>query len=131
MMTQKPNRFLAILAYVIPIVGPALALILDRKNVFALYHACQGLMVTMLAVFLPVLWLVASWAIAWVPMAGPTLGAASFTIVVAAVVLAFILAVAGVINVVGEKMTPLFLVGRRGERLFVRLYPEPVVKSST
>ncbi|MFN2202089.1 MAG: hypothetical protein ACK2UO_12830 [Caldilineaceae bacterium] len=131
MMTQKPNRSLAVLAYVIPIVGPALALLFDRKNVFALYHACQGLMVTMLAVFLPVLWLVVSWAIAWVPMAGPTLGAASFTIVVAAIVLAFALAVAGVVNVLGERMAPLFLVGRRGERLFVRLYPEPVVESSS
>jgi branched-subunit amino acid permease len=74
---------------------------------------------------------VVSWAIAWVPMAGPTLGAASFTIVVAAIVLAFALAVAGVVNALGERMAPLFLVGRRGERLFVRLYPEPVVESSS
>ncbi len=129
-MEQKPNRLLAVLSYVIPFLGPAAVFFFDRKNVFALYHACQAFALAMLALLLPVGWLLIAWAIAWVPMAGPTLGATMFTIVMAGLATAVVLTVVGIVNALNSRMSPLFMVGRRGERLFVRLFPDPVVESN-
>jgi uncharacterized membrane protein len=128
-VVQKPNRLLAVLCYLLPIVGPVAIFLFGRRKLFALYHACQAIMLAAMAVLLPVAWLVASLAIAWVPMAGPTLGASAFTIVIVGLLAAVVLGIVGIFNAFGAKMTPLFLVGRRGERLFVRLYPAPVVES--
>ena len=102
----------------------------DRKNLFALYHACQAFVMVLSALVLPVGWLLVSWALGWVPLAGPTLAAASFSIVMAGYATLAVLLVVGMVNALRARMTPLFLVGRWGERLFARLFPEPVVESS-
>jgi uncharacterized membrane protein len=129
-MEQSPNRLLAALAYLIPLIGPLVVVVFDRRNLFAFYHACQALTLVALAIVLPVGWAVISWATAWVPMAGPTMSATTFTIVIAGLVMVLVLSVVGIVNALNGKMTPLFLIGRRGERLFVRLFPERVVKSN-
>ena len=129
-METKPNRLLAV------------AIVSDSysrtgcRRVFLIARTClrcimpaRRLRWLLLAVLLPLGWIVLSWAIAWVPMAGPTLGAAMFTIVMAGLVTALVLTIVGIANALNARMTPLFLVGRRGERLFVRLFPEPVVES--
>ena len=128
---ENPNRLLAFLCYLIPIVGSAFVFVFDRRNLFALYHACQAFVMALFAVLLPVVWLLGSWALAWVPLAGPTLAAATFSIVMAGYATLAILTVVGMVNALRARMTPLFLVGRWGERLFVRLFPDPVVESST
>lgn len=128
-MAQKPNRLFAALSYLLPFIGSAAVLLFERRNVFALYHACQAFAIAAFAVLLPAGWLLMSWAIAWVPMAGPTFSAATFTIVMAGLATLLVLSIVGIANALGSKMTPLFLVGKWGERLFVRLFPEPVVES--
>lgn len=128
-MAQKPNRLFAALSYLLPFIGSAAVLLFERRNVFALYHACQAFAIAAFAVLLPAGWLLMSWAIAWVPMAGPTFSAATFTIVMVGLATLLVLSIVGIANALGSKMTPLFLVGKWGERLFVRLFPEPVVES--
>ena len=129
-MEQKPNRLLAALSYLVPVFGAVAVIVFDRKNLFAFYHACQALVLAGLAILLPVGWMILSWAIAWIPMAGPTLGATAFTIVIAGLVMVLVLSIVGITHALNGTMAPLFLIGRRGEHLFVRLFPERVVKSN-
>ena len=130
-MAEKPNRLLAVISYLIPVIGSAVVFLVDRKNLFALYHACQAFALAMMVILLPMVWALISWVIAWVPLAGPTISAATFSIVMAGVLTFLILTVVGVSKALRTNMSALFLVGKWGERLFVRLYPEPVVESST
>jgi uncharacterized membrane protein len=130
-MVQNPNRLLALLSYLLPVVGSIVVFVFDRKNLFALYHACQAFTMAVVAVLLPVGWLLSSWVLGWVPLAGPTLGAATFSVVIAGYLTLVVLWVIGILNALRARMSPLFLVGKWGERLFVRLFPKPVVESST
>ncbi len=130
-MVEQPNKPLSIISYLFPIIGPIITLIAARRNLFALYHACQAIALTLFALMLPVGWVVISWAIAWIPMAGPTIGASIFTLVVVGLVTAVILSVSGIVNAARGNSSPLFLIGQWGDRLYIRLYPQPVVKSST
>lgn len=127
---ENPNRLLAFFSYLIPIIGSIVVFLFDRKNLFALYHASQAFTMAVFALLLPAAWLIASWALGWVPLAGPTLGAATFSIVMAGYATLVVLWVIGMVNALRSRATPLFLIGRWGERLFVRLYPEPDVKST-
>lgn len=129
-MKEKPNKPIAIISYAIPLLGPLIAYIVAKRNLFALYHACQSLAISILAIALPVVWVLISYAIAWVPMAGPTMSAALFTIVIVGLVTALLLIVTGIGNAARGNMAPLFLIGRWGDRLFIRLYPEPIVELS-
>lgn len=130
-MEEKQNKPVAIVAYAIPIIGPLIAILVARRNLFALYHACQSLAISLLAIALPVVWLLVSFAIVWIPMAGPTMSAALFTIVIVGLVTALLLLLTGISNAARGYMTPLFLIGRWGDRLFIRLYPEPIVEFNT
>ena len=121
---QKPNRLLAFLSYLIPFLGSAIAIVSDRKNAFALYHACQALVMFLAAALLPIAWLVVAWLAAWIPIAGPTFSAASFSMVMVGYVALLFIWLAGMVNALrSERLTQLFIVGKWGERLFVRLYP--------
>lgn len=124
MTLQKPNRVLAFLSYLLPFVGSIVAIVADRKNAFALYHACQALAMFLAAVLLPIAWLVVAWLAAWVPLAGATFSAASFALVMVGYVAVALLWVSGLVNALrSEQLRQLFIVGKWGEKLFARLYP--------
>lgn len=69
----KPNRFAAVLAYVVVLIGPLLILIFGRKNRFSLYHACQALGLLAVALMAPLLWLGFGWIMTWVSVTAPIL----------------------------------------------------------
>ncbi len=120
---QKPNRVLAFLSYLLPFVGSIVAIAADRKNIFALYHACQALAMFLAAVLLPVAWLVVAWLAAWVPLAGPTFSAASFALVIVGYVALAFIWLSGLVNALrSEQLARLFIIGKWGEKLFARLY---------
>ena len=121
---QKPNRVLAFLSYLLPFVGSAIAIVADRKNVFALYYACQALAMFVAAVLLPVAWLVVAWAFAWIPIAGPPFSAATFSLNIVGLIALVYIWLSGMITTLrSEKLQRAFIVGKWGERLFARLYP--------
>ncbi len=114
---QKSNRTLAFLAYLLPVLGPLLVLLADRKNTFALYHACQSLGLTLIAVVAPVVWVVFAWLLMWIPLAGALLAAALFALVVAAYITLLIAWVAGMSNALRNQLAPAPVFGGWGERL--------------
>ena len=114
---QKSNRTLAFLAYLLPVIGPLLVLLADRKNTFALYHAFQSLGLTLIAIVAPIVWAVCAWLLMWIPLAGGLLAAALFALVVAAYITLFIAWLAGMSNALRNELAPAPVFGGWGERL--------------
>jgi uncharacterized membrane protein len=121
MTVQRPNRALAFLAYLLPVVGPLLVLLFNRKNSFALYHACQSLALTAAAIIVPVAWVVIGWILAWVPLAGALLAIAMFALVMAGYIVIVIGLVSGLINSLRAKQAAAPIFGGWGESLFMRI----------
>jgi uncharacterized membrane protein len=70
---QKPNRFLALLSYLLIVIGPLIFILFRRKDTFTLYHACQSLALAGAAIAVPVLWLVIGWTFAFLSVEFPIL----------------------------------------------------------
>jgi uncharacterized membrane protein len=117
----RPNRLFAFLAYLLPLIGSLLVFVFDRKNVFARYHACQALVLALIAIFMPVGWLLTAWLVAWVPLAGAPIGVALFALMGAAYIALFVAWLVGLYNSAMGKLdaTPVF--GGWGDRVFDRL----------
>jgi len=126
----KPNRTLALLAYLIPVVGPLIVLVVGRKNPFATYHACQALGLAAVAICAPVAWGLAALAVAWLPIVGPVLSVSSFALVIAAYVAVAIAWLGGLLNAARQKLEPVPLLSGWGNWIFQQLTStlvEPVV----
>jgi uncharacterized membrane protein len=118
---EKPNRPLAVIAYLLPLVGPLIVLAIGRKNLFATFHACQALVLAIIALLAPVGWAVAGLLVGWIPLAGPVIGASAFALVIAAYLSIAVAWVAGLINSARERFQPVPIFGGWGLRLFQRL----------
>lgn len=119
---QKPNRVLAFLSYLLPVVGSLLVLLINRKNALALYHACQALALFLGMVVVPVGWLIFGWLLAQIPLVGPILAAGLFALVIAAAMAATIAFVLGMINALRARFIPIPLFGGWGDSAFKQLY---------
>jgi uncharacterized membrane protein len=125
----RPNRLWALLAYLLPLIGPVLAIGMQRRSAFTLYHACQALALLGGAVVVPALWTVLGWLAAWVPLVGPVVTMASFSLVVAALMMAVVAWLLGIANVLRGRMAPLPVFGAWGERLLK--WFTPAARAST
>ena len=74
---EKPNRTLAYLSYLIPVIVPLYVIFTQRKEVFSRYHAFQSLALVAGAVIVPIFWAVPAWVVTWIPLVGPLLSAVS------------------------------------------------------
>ena len=112
-------RASAFVAYLLPIIGPLLILLFNRKNLFAIYHACQSLVLVAILIVIPIVWVVLSWLVSSVPIAGPLLGVSMFTLVMASWLLVLVAWVIGMVNALQGKYQRLPLFGRWGEKVFL------------
>lgn len=119
----KPNRLWALLAYLLPLAGPLLVIGVQRRSAFSLYHACQALALLLGVVVVPGLWAVLGWLVAWIPLVGPVVTMASFSLVVAALMMVVVAWLSGIVKVLRGRMDPLPFFGAWGERLFKWLTP--------
>ena len=113
---EKPNRTLAFLSYLIPVIVPIFVIFTQRKDVFARYHAFQSLALIVGALVVPVFWVVPAWVVAWIPVVGPLLSAASFALVIAAYLAIVYGWVMGMYASLQAKIRPVPLFGGWGER---------------
>jgi uncharacterized membrane protein len=109
------SRISAVIAYV-PVVGWLYAFLLQRKNVFARFHARQslGLFLFLLAVFVG--WAVVGWLLGWLPY-GFLFTTALFALVVVAGVFSVFAWVSGVLNAAQGRVTLLPIFGKRANKL--------------
>lgn len=117
---ERPNWMMALLAYLVPMVGSLVVIFTSRKNLFALYHACQALALFLIALAAPAVWVLFALAVTWIPIAGPVLSAASFALVIAAFIVLAIAWVVGVANSVRERLEPVPVFGDWGVQLLQR-----------
>ena len=115
---EKPNKSLAFLAYLLSIVGCLYVLFFHRGKKFAVYHAKQSMMLAIVAVIAPVIWIVVGWGLVWIPLVGPLVAAALFSLVMATYILLAVVWIVGMVYAQQAKMKPLPVIGEWAERLF-------------
>ena len=67
------SRIVALLAYVVVLIVPLLVLLFGRKQRFMLFHACQSLGITFVAIAVPLLWFAIGWIFTFFSVQAPLL----------------------------------------------------------
>lgn len=104
------SRIKAFLAYLFLAVGGIVVLLVSRKDRFAVFHARQSIILTIVAVLAPAIWLLCAYVATLIPTVGAVIAMASFTFVIA-VYLALIVAwISGMVYALRAewKQTPFF-----------------------
>jgi uncharacterized membrane protein len=118
-MNDASKNRLAILAYVIPILGPIYLLFFTKRdNYFLIYHARQMLALALMVVVMPVLWAVVAYPISWIPVAGPMVSVSLFGLVILTWIAAAVIWAVGLVQAIGNRLKPLPLVWQLSERIF-------------
>jgi uncharacterized membrane protein len=118
-MNDASKNRLAILAYVIPILGPIYLLFFTKRdNYFLIYHARQMLALALMVVAMPVLWAVVAYPISWIPVAGPMVSVSLFGLVILTWIAAAVIWAVGLVQAIGNRLKPLPLVWQLSERIF-------------
>ncbi len=112
---NKPNRLLALLTYLIPVVVPLYVLFGRRRDPFALYHASRSLALVAGAIITPLVWAVIAWLLTWIPLVGVLLAAASFALVLAAYIAIIYGWISGIIAASQARLQPVPVFGNWGE----------------
>ena len=114
-----PKRHFAFIAYLVPVLGWLYVLLFERRDEFVVYHAKQAVMLTITAVVTPLIWAVAAWILAWVPLVGSVLAASLFALVVLTYLSLAVVWIVGMINALTARAKPLPVVGRWAERISI------------
>jgi uncharacterized membrane protein len=114
---NRSNRLAAFLSYLLGVLGWLYMLAFRRKDTLARYHAKQSLGITIVAVGAPAVWAVAAWIVTWIPLVGPLVAAASFSLVIATYALLTVCWVVGMVYALQAKIEPIPVVGRWAERI--------------
>jgi uncharacterized membrane protein len=109
---SKPHRFAAFVAYLLPVLGWLYVYLFRRDDEFAVFHTKQAIALTLLVIAVPVLWAVFAWAMLWIPTVGAFISAATFSMVMLALIFAVALWLIGIVNSLQAKQKPLPIVGR-------------------
>ena len=114
---SRPKRILAFVAYLLSILGWVYVLLFRREDELAVYHAKQSLVLTLVAIGSAVVWLLGSWILAWIPLAGPLIAAALFSQVILITVFLVVAWLLGMFYALQSRMRPLPVVGKWAERI--------------
>ena len=114
---KAPKRYLAFLAYAVPVLGWLYVLLFQREEKLAVYHAKQSLVLTITAVLAPVVWAIAAWILALVPLLGSVTAAALFALVILIDICLAVTWVIGMIYALQAKMKPVPVFGGWAEKI--------------
>ena len=103
------------LAYLISLLGPAYSLALRRDDAFSRDHAFQALALVLALILAPAPWFLFSLLVALLPIGG-VLAAYLFALVVAVYFAVVVAWVAGIVNVLRAKQSPVPFFGRLRQR---------------
>jgi uncharacterized membrane protein len=116
-MMVRENRLAAFLASLLPVIGWVYVLLFHRHDKLAVFHTRQSMAIVGMAVAAFVLWLIAGWLIAMIPLAGPLLAIVSFSLVFVLYLGLIIVWIIGMVRAWQAQQQPLPLVGRWAARL--------------
>lgn len=101
----------ALLAYLLPVLGPAYILVLRRDDAFSCYHALQSLSIVAALVLAPAVWILFSWLVSLLPFGG-VVAAYVFALVVAVYLAVVVAWVVGIVNALRARRSPVPFFGR-------------------
>ena len=116
---NKPSRFPAVLAYLVPIIGWLYVFFFQRKNALAVYHLRQSLGLVLFLAAATASWVVVGWVLAWIPYMS-VLSIALFAIVIVAYFYGLVAWILGLGNALSARQTPRPLFGQWASRLPIR-----------
>lgn len=102
---ENSQRISAVIAY-IPVIGWLYVFFAQRKNELAVFHLRQAIGLVIGVVVSMLVWVAASWVLAWIPF-GDVFGVALFTLVLAIWIVAVIVLIVGMVNAARGRITPL------------------------
>jgi uncharacterized membrane protein len=114
---SKTRTFPAFLAYLLPVFGWLYVFLFRKEDEFAVYHAKQSMTLTIAAIGAPVVWAVAAWVFAWIPLLGPVIAASLSALVILAYIALGAIWIVGMVNALQAKMNPVPIVGRWAGRI--------------
>ncbi len=71
---------MAALSYLLPVIGPVIALLFGRGRL-ATWHALQSLLLTLILIATCLIWAVLAWLLNWIPVLGTISGVMLFAVV--------------------------------------------------
>ena len=101
----------ALLAYLLPVLGPAYILALRRDDAFSRYHALQSLSIVAALILAPAVWIIFSWLVSLLPFGG-VVAAYVFALVVAVYLAVVVAWVVGIVNAPRARRSPVPFFGR-------------------
>ena len=101
----------ALLAYLLPVLGPAYILALRRDDAFSRYHALQSLSIVAALILAPAVWILFSWLVSLLPFGG-VVAAYVFALVVAVYLAVVVAWVVGIVNALRARRSPVPFFGR-------------------
>jgi uncharacterized membrane protein len=113
---SQSSRYLAFFSYLLSLPGALFVLLARRDDPFAVYHARQSLRLAIIGIATPLVWAVAAWVLAWIPLIGGMLGVVLFALVIATYVGVLISWIGGMIYSLKGQARPMPLFGVRSAR---------------
>ncbi len=108
---NKPKKHPAFLAYLLLVFGWLYVFLFHKNNRLAVYHAKQSILLTAMAICAPVIWVVVTWVMSWVPY-GFLVASSTFSFVIAIYILLIVDWVIGMVYALQAKIKPVPIVGR-------------------
>ena len=105
------NIDIALLAYLIPVLGSAYILALRKDDGFGRFHAFQGLTLVLALILAPAAWFLFSGLVSFLPFGG-VIAAYVFALVIAVYFAVVVAWVAGIVNVLRARQRPVPFFGR-------------------
>lgn len=121
---MKANeRFLAVIAYLLSVVGAIPVLLFGGDRRFARFHALQSIGIFLVAAVAMAVWLIVGWVLALViPIVGPPLAAGLFALVVTLFIVLAVVTLVGALHALRGTRKPVPLIGIAIIRGYVRLF---------
>jgi uncharacterized membrane protein len=110
------NMIFGILAYLLGIIGFLIVLLAKRDNKFAMYHAKQSLVLTIVALIVFIPGTIIAIIFGLIPVIGWIIALLIWLVEMVVLLGLLIFVVLGIINVVNNQMKPLPVIGRFGEK---------------
>ncbi len=101
------SKIAALLTYLLLVIGWVYVLVARRDDRLAMFHLRQSITLVVTAIVMAVAWVIFAWVIGLVPLLGPPLSIASFSLVIAAAIYLLIMWVVGMIFSLQGRMQPL------------------------
>lgn len=117
-MKRSDTVLLALICYLIPVLGPLYLLVGKRDNRLAQVHGRQMLALALSLIALFGGWLVVAWVLAWIPTVGPLAGAMLFALVITGLIASVVLWVVGLVHALQGREVALPVIWNVSRRLF-------------